>query len=243
VLDLALDMLNRERKGDVRFIQVGANDGIHEDPCYPWLRNYPWRGVLVEPLPDLAARLKVLHSERPGVAVAQAVVTDSPGELEFFTLRADVPLPVEAAAISSLDRALVVGAARHFRVPGLRIESFKVPALTIGQLMSQYELEALDFLQVDAEGYDARILASIDFRSVRPAVIAYEHANLGDQDRRACRDLLKNQGYQFGTWLGDTVAVQTEMIPAVRLAQMAAERPRPPDRLSLVADQHGQRRQ
>ncbi len=222
VLDLALERLNSQRAGRVRFLQIGANDGIHQDPCYPWLCVHPWQGVLVEPMPALAAQLRNLHAHHSGIAIEQAVVADTPGTMTFYHLAADVPLPPEASAISSLESEFVTTAMRNFvaaglRADGLRVANFAVPALTIEQLMERHHLDGLDFLQIDAEGYDARILASIDFKQIRPVVVAYEHANLSRAELMHCRELLKAEGYHFGSWLGDTVAIQVNNLPAADL--------------------------
>ncbi len=42
----------------VTFVQIGANDGVWNDPIEPYLRGEKWRGVLVEPVPYVFARLK-----------------------------------------------------------------------------------------------------------------------------------------------------------------------------------------
>ena len=34
---------------DVFFIQIGAFDGIHDDPLFKLVRRFGWPGILVEP--------------------------------------------------------------------------------------------------------------------------------------------------------------------------------------------------
>jgi hypothetical protein len=64
VLDYLLYVLNQQRGGKVSFVQIGANDGVQEDPCYPWINRFPWKGVLVEPQPVLAGSLKLQGRRR-----------------------------------------------------------------------------------------------------------------------------------------------------------------------------------
>ncbi len=33
------------------FIGIGANDGVTHDPLYPFVRDFGWRGIMVEPIP------------------------------------------------------------------------------------------------------------------------------------------------------------------------------------------------
>lgn len=213
LLDLALFILNQRRQGAVRFLQVGANDGLQEDPCYAWINRFPWRGVLVEPQPNLAEHLRTMYRQTPRIAVEQAVVSDRPGELELHYLKVGSGVPEWATGIASLDREAI--AAHRPKIPGFdaALSRITVPALTIEHLLDKHGLETVDFLQIDAEGYDAKILRGIDFRRIRPPVISYEDCNLSHAERAGCRNLLMEQGYLFATWHGDTLACLPEVLP------------------------------
>jgi hypothetical protein len=71
----------------------------------------------------------------------------------------------------------------------------------------------MDFLQIDAEGYDARIIGSIEFRQTKPSIICYEEGGLPHSERYACRAKLAAKGYRFGTWDGVVVACLPEVLP------------------------------
>src|SRR5690348_11414021 len=45
-------------KRDGRFIEVGANDGFSQSNTYALERFYDWRGILIEPIPQLFERCK-----------------------------------------------------------------------------------------------------------------------------------------------------------------------------------------
>src|SRR6202008_2120463 len=56
-LDLKLDeALGRQRRGF--FVEAGANDGVTYSNTLFFERFRGWRGLLVEPLPELAARCR-----------------------------------------------------------------------------------------------------------------------------------------------------------------------------------------
>src|SRR6266568_4231619 len=40
------------------FIGIGANDGVTHDPLYPFVRDFEWRGIMVEPIPEVFAELE-----------------------------------------------------------------------------------------------------------------------------------------------------------------------------------------
>jgi len=57
VFDLAIGTLMQASSKPFRFIQVGANDGIYGDPLRAYIERHHWHGILVEPQPDVFARL------------------------------------------------------------------------------------------------------------------------------------------------------------------------------------------
>lgn len=211
--DFALQALNCQRGGAVRFVQIGANDGIHQDPCREWLLRYPWRGVLVEPQPKLAAKLRALYQDNGGIAIEQVVVSDKPGEFAFYYLEDRPGIPSWATAVASLDYALL--ASYRNNIPGFdeALSVMKVPSLTLAEILDRHRMPDLDFLQIDAEGADARILASVNFKSIKPAVICYEETNLPYDERAETRARLKENGYFFAFWLGQVLACQPSVLP------------------------------
>ena len=52
-----------------------------------------------------------------------------------------------------------------------------------------------DLIHIDAEGYDFEIIKSIDFSTLGPVVLLYEHKHLGITGRLECRAYVSEQGY------------------------------------------------
>jgi hypothetical protein len=50
----------------------------------------------------------------------------------------------------------------------------KIPVITFEQLMTKHNLTAIDLLQTDTEGYDYKILKSIDFSRHQIKVVYFE---------------------------------------------------------------------
>ena len=57
VPDLQYDWLDRFSRSmqQVRFVQIGANDGLHNDPVREFIVRDRWEGVLIEPLPEVSS--------------------------------------------------------------------------------------------------------------------------------------------------------------------------------------------
>lgn len=49
----------------VRFIQLGASDGLKHDLLRPFVIGRKWKGVLVEPIPDSFEKLKKIMQNFP----------------------------------------------------------------------------------------------------------------------------------------------------------------------------------
>lgn len=78
----ALELLT-SRMGNVPFVQVGANDGVHADHIHPLVMSGKWHGVLIEPAPNPFARLLENYRGREGLAFVQAAVSTTEGRLPF----------------------------------------------------------------------------------------------------------------------------------------------------------------
>jgi hypothetical protein len=61
--------------------------------------------------------------------------------------------------------------------------------------VSQFEIEKIDAVIIDTEGYDFEILKMIDFQRFRPKLVIYEHLHLNKEDMRAAGQLLEGLGY------------------------------------------------
>jgi FkbM family methyltransferase len=213
ILDFALEVLNARRNGHVRFIQIGANDGIVEDPCYAWICNFDWQGVLVEPQPQLAAKLRELHSQRPQIRVLEAAIAKATGKLDLYFLNVAKGAPESASGIASLSLASLESHRYKFPNFDKLVDRVSVPTLPFSRVVELSGHADIDFIQIDAEGFDAQIIDSLDLNILRPMIISYEHCNLSFEENEACRRKLSKAGYHFATWHGDTMACLPELFP------------------------------
>ena len=78
--------------------------------------------------------------------------------------------------------------------------------LTFASLVERCGVERLDLLQVDAEGYDALILAQVDFERFRPKIVRYEHMHLSQEEQEATIRLLRGHGYLVVIGFTETLA-------------------------------------
>ncbi|MDB5311155.1 MAG: FkbM family methyltransferase [Gemmataceae bacterium] len=105
--------------------------------------------------------------------------------------------------LASFDKHLLVK-----QIPaGTPIVEVTVPAVTLDSLLRTHDVRRIDLLQIDTEGFDYEVIQMLDFATVRPAIIHYEHTHLSDPDRRGCEKLLSAHGYRLHCAGMDTTAV------------------------------------
>ncbi len=196
------------------FVEIGSNDGVQHDFLRPFILERRWRGVMVEPVPYVFARLRANYGSLDRVALENAAIAERDGSLPFFHLRqADrgerEDLPDWYDGIGSFDRDVVASHANHIPDIEERIVRSEVPALTFESLCRKHDVSELDLVLVDAEGYDSRIVQGIDLAARHPRLLVYEHFHLTAEDRERCARHVRAGGYEtmeegFDTWCLDT---------------------------------------
>ena len=216
-------------------IQIGANVGnTPEDPLYRFLgeelaslspeQRDRSKVILVEPVKACFDRLRENYAGLPCVRFEQAAVAETSDPRDFFSLNTDPAeygYPTWLSGLGSLrpDRmtSLWDRYEKHHgeeRYEELRRFYFdhrvveQVPCMTFHELIDRHAVEAVDLLQIDAEGYDYRILRTIDFTHIRPAFINYERVLLHD-DEAACRRMMTDAGYALADCGQDTLCIRS----------------------------------
>jgi FkbM family methyltransferase len=199
VFDILISQLAASRP-DFFFIQIGANDGVSDDPLRHYVVRHHWRGLLVEPQPRAFAELTKNYSGETQLLFENAAISDSDGEVELFSASAEADPAMRL--IVSMDRALVqrwVG----YSVP-LVIE--RVKAVSVETLLARHGVEHVDLLQIDAEGFDFEIIKMFDAVGKLPVLVQFEHLMLSNVEREACFRFLSERGYRLSRADINTVA-------------------------------------
>ena len=178
------------------FIGIGANDGVTHDPIYPFIRDFGWRGLMVEPIPEAFAALERNYADIKGVGLVQAAIGQTDGKGTIYTVEIKDETSMLMSLHSSFNRDVLLRGRRwHPDLQNAVIER-EVPIMSFSTLLSKTGGEVVDVLKVDAEGYDLEIMKTIDLARLSPKLIMAEHANLSRQDKITMADILLNSGYR-----------------------------------------------
>lgn len=202
---------------DAAFLQIGANDGMARDPLRIQIERRRWRGVMVEPVPYVFERLEARYGKHPRIQLQQLAIAEREGTMTFYHLRKATPgekVWPYYHALGSFRRDVVLKHETFIPDIASRLVETEVPCTTLAGLWRSSGLTELDLLFIDTEGYDYEILRTVDFTTIRPRVVVYEHIHLSPEDRRAAQDLLAEQGYWFFEHGLDTAALDSTRLTA-----------------------------
>ena len=199
-------VVERAQHPDFFFVNIGANDGVTNDPIYPFLCRYSWAGIAVEPLEPLFEELGRNYARFPRVICERAAIATSPRPFYYIAPGAGDARPW-MKQVGSLDPTFL-----HKTIDGMRTHAFDgpvpagldasvvrvdVPCLTFDELMAKHGASRVDFVNVDAEGLDYEIASTIDLARWHPAVLTLETAGMGDAERRTLDARFAAYGYGF----------------------------------------------
>lgn len=189
-------------------VQVGAFDGVANDPLVDSISRYGWRAVLVEPQPAPAEALRRRYAGQENVTVVEAAIADAEGSRTLYSVASAPGVPEWTAQWASFDQSHVE---RHVKRTGhtFQIQEVTVRTLTPQQLLERNGIERLDVLQIDAEGYDLQVLRMFDVPSRLPAIVGYEHAHLTRAERDEALEVLISSGYRAAEVWIDTIAYRS----------------------------------
>lgn len=196
------------------FIQIGSNDGVNGDPIYEFILNWNWSGIKVEPVRYVFEKLEKNFRDFPNIILENSAIASlTAGTVEesssqkFYYLRQDEIAPEWYSQLGSFSLATIL---KHEQwIPDLqeRLITSDVACLSFNQLCHKYNVDHIDIIHIDTEGYDFEIIKLIDFEKFTPSIVLYEHKHLSTSDQAACRQHLANFGYQFVSTKRDTLAV------------------------------------
>ena len=161
------------------FIEVGGNDGIETDPTYYLERFLGWRGVILEPLPNMARSCGINRKRSKVVNVA---AVSSHYQLKKITI-------VECAAQSVIKNSFA-GVDKWIEAtkenPRVTTEEIEVPTMTLDDIIDRYAYgEKIDLLVVDVEGYELHVLHGLDLDRHRPEYLLIEiHTDVPAMDQK-----------------------------------------------------------
>jgi FkbM family methyltransferase len=178
--------LQMTRKAPLRFLQVGANDGVFCDPIHEYVVRYGWSGVLLEPQPAAFEKLIENYKGSSGLEFVNAALSDTDGTAKLFTAGDGHD------ALGGFDARSVK---RHRG--SAAVKEITVSTISAKTLIEKYRIQDADLLLVDVEGFDCKIVNMLVNEGLIPPIIRFEHLNVPRQEVNECAAKLATHGYKM----------------------------------------------
>jgi len=189
-MSFALDEMDKRLLGYLRmhpgtFFEAGAHDGLTQSNTALLEFSFGWSGLLVEPIPELAARCR---SNRPGARVEEAALVppELAGDSIEMTYCNRSSIVSGGRGSAEADAAWLDACRRIPDQSGVEPYRVTVPARTLSSILDETGLAGIDFMSLDLEGYEAAALRGLDLDRHAPRLMLVEMSN----DRQAVEDVL-----------------------------------------------------
>ncbi len=164
-LDLKLEQYLNFREGV--FVEAGANDGRNQSNTLFYEKRYGWRGLLVEPIPELAEQCR--RNRRKCVVENYALVS-----FDY-----DLPtVEMTYCGLMSTVRGALATEQEHIQrgseIQNIEPRELSVPAITLTELLVRHDFEQIDFMSLDVEGYELSVLQGLDMDRFCPDLLLIE---------------------------------------------------------------------
>jgi len=170
------------------FVDVGAHDGNTYSNS-KFFEELGWTGLCIEPIPSIFNKLK---DSRKCICENYAI-SDTEGENEFLLVHGYAEMLSGLAKEYDpmhLDR--IKGEINHY---GGSKELIKINTLKLQTLLDKHNITKIDFLSIDTEGNELKVLKSVNFNKTNIFAIAIEN-NYKD---KSINEFLSTVGFKYIT--------------------------------------------
>jgi FkbM family methyltransferase len=176
------------------FLDIGAHDGITLSNTYVLEKEFGWTGICFEPMPF---EYKKLNECRDSINYNCALYNTN--GTETFTLLDYDGYP---DMLSGITKDITIdhmgGILREQKAIGGKIKHIKVQTRILNEILEETGVTKIDFMSIDTEGSELKILKSIAFPLFDIEVISCENNPVDPE----IRHFLQSQGYSLQKRLG-----------------------------------------
>ncbi len=176
-------------------IQIGANDGLSFDELNFFIKKYKTKSLLVEPIKENFNLLKDNYKNLDFITFENSAVSvnDEISYLYKVDSRYIQKYGAHISAIPSFNKKHLI----NHGVKNQHIVYEKVNSITILDLINKHQINNLDLLFIDTEGYDGNIvndfLSTVNTRSI----IIFEYIHIDNNVYESLINKLLKKKYLF----------------------------------------------
>ena len=215
ILDICIDTLAIKDK--LNIIQIGANDGKSGDPVYRKNLEHGKKILLIEPQKFYKDTLLKNYSDFKGeLHIEHVAIGDGINNLSFYIIKEEYWNEYKNKFGSDINSLFSLSKDHLAKLVASRLEisfseidnyitTLNVDIVTLKSLIKKYNFDEIDLLQIDAEGYDFKIINSLE--GIKPRLIHFESFKLSIEEWNAFKYFCDLNGYGFIQGTMNTLAI------------------------------------
>lgn len=185
------------------FIDIGANDGKELSNTYYLEKELGWTGICFEPIPAIFERL---DKNRDCIKIMAGVADKK--SIEKFTY-VDGPSHMLSGMTKEYNPRHLQRVQLEVERYGGKIVEVDMQCVVLNDVLEQYNMYDIDYLSIDTEGNELKILKTIDFDKFNIKIMTIEN-NYNDPVQTS---FITSKGYKlFGRLEADEIFVKTKKL-------------------------------
>lgn len=186
--DKFLDEKIFKGKNNGFFVEIGAHNGIEKSNTYFFEQYRAWKGMCIEPIPNVFAEL---CKNRPDAININGCIGNTNGRVTFWQIEGYAEMLSGIA--SNYDPKHLARIEREIATRGGEKREITVECYKLNDILTQHQIEVVDYCSIDVEGSEMIILESIDFRQQIIKVMSVENNYASNEIKK----ILKGKGNRF----------------------------------------------
>jgi FkbM family methyltransferase len=189
--DILVDLL-LGCKADGHYVDIGAHDDEFPNNTHRFYAR-GWSGINIEPQQEPFENLRKARLRDINL---QAAISDHTGKMQFLKVGSD-------HRASTLERRVI----KRYSKLGKRGNLCEVNVTTLKDVFDKHAKWPIDFMSIDVEGHEMKVLQGNDWSRYRPTVILSETSF--DGEGKIAR-FLKDRGYKqvYSSFIDDIFMVE-----------------------------------
>ncbi len=175
-----LEFFDNKKEGF--FVDIGAHNGIELSNTYLLEKDYNWNGICVEPIKSVFKKLE----KNRNCKCKNVGIYDTKGEIEFSIIEGYFEM------LSGISESIN----HHKGIVDTHCKKITIPTITFTELLDECQAPpVMDFLSLDSEGSELKILKGLDHEKYKFRYITLEHNYT--PLREEIRKFLITKGYEY----------------------------------------------
>lgn len=169
---------------------IGANDGFSFDEDLQQFITLAKHALFIEPVPIYFEQLKQNVAKNPNFQCLQSAISfDGRKKLDIHYVHDTTHYSPESAGYASNNKAHLI----NLGVQDEHIRTETVPCMSMASVLSMHQF---NYVQIDTEGMDYKIIHSIDLGMNSPAVFKFEILHMSFWEFLKIKQRFESNGYK-----------------------------------------------